>query len=300
MYNRRWHADNFTIPMATIVFAMTLVFMGLFALPQVRRAYYEIFQLGHYFVVIFFFMVLWHATMSWYYIAPGLTLYVIDGIMRFHSKTGLQAKLTTLRAVTSEENPDFAVVEVAYEINAPELSVQNGSLNAQYSQSSLVSAAGQLCFINIPEISLFEWHPFTVSSMPGDSRTTHHIKVMKRKQGTTLFGQTMPAAWDTQWTERLLAIATDSRTKLQNVRINVDGAYGLHLDTSKYSQVLLIAGGIGITPMQAHFRAICRSPSIGLTAVTLLWITQNIDEAKLFLKEVCICVCVCVYACGHF
>ena len=37
---------------------------------------------------------------------------------------------------------------------------------------------GQYVYINIPLISSLEWHPFTISSSPTDSVTTHHIKVM--------------------------------------------------------------------------------------------------------------------------
>lgn len=67
----KWHTDNFTVPLATIVYMGMLVFMGLFALPPVRRQFYEVFQYGHYFLVVVFMMVLWHATMSWYFLGPG-------------------------------------------------------------------------------------------------------------------------------------------------------------------------------------------------------------------------------------
>ncbi|CAN0463399.1 unnamed protein product, partial [Hapterophycus canaliculatus] len=38
--------------------------------------------------------------------------------------------------------------------------------------------AGQYVFINVPSISLLEWHPFTISSCPDDRETTHYIKDM--------------------------------------------------------------------------------------------------------------------------
>ena len=34
--------------------------------------------------------------------------------------------------------------------------------------SSLPHTVGQYCFVNIPSISVLEWHPFTISSAPDD------------------------------------------------------------------------------------------------------------------------------------
>jgi NAD(P)H-flavin reductase len=39
---------------------------------------------------------------------------------------------------------------------------------------------GQYAFLNIPAISMFQWHPFTISSAPGTSSVTFHVKDMGR------------------------------------------------------------------------------------------------------------------------
>lgn len=36
--------------------------------------------------------------------------------------------------------------------------------------------AGMYAFINIPQLSQFEWHPFTLTSSPGDSYLSFHIR----------------------------------------------------------------------------------------------------------------------------
>jgi len=40
----------------------------------------------------------------------------------------------------------------------------------------LEHTVAQYVFLNVPAISLLEWHPFTISSAPGDATTTHHIR----------------------------------------------------------------------------------------------------------------------------
>lgn len=57
------------MPLAQATFFLALIFLGVFTLGPIRRAHYELFFYTHVtFVAIFIFVVLWHATMSWYYI----------------------------------------------------------------------------------------------------------------------------------------------------------------------------------------------------------------------------------------
>lgn len=37
---------------------------------------------------------------------------------------------------------------------------------------------GQYALLSIPSISLFQWHPFTFSSAPGDQYVTMHIRAL--------------------------------------------------------------------------------------------------------------------------
>ena len=38
--------------------------------------------------------------------------------------------------------------------------------------------------------------------------------------------------------------------------INIDGPYGIPIEPSKYSEIFLVAGGIGITPLHSTFRTL--------------------------------------------
>ena len=98
---------------------------------------------------------------------------------------------------------------------------------------------GQYLFLNVPEIAPWEWHPFTISSAPSDGVVTCHIKQAPGGPAT--------------FTGRLHTLARDGRAP-GSVAVAVDGPYGEWLDDARYSRLLLVAGGIGVTPVLSIFR----------------------------------------------
>eukprot|EP00854_Cymbomonas_tetramitiformis_P028935 gene28935-35948_t len=106
--------------------------------------------------------------------------------------------------------------------------------------------AGQYIFLNVPIISPLQWHPFTISSAPSDGRTTCHIKDM----GPGTF---------TNQLRQLAQQAEDNQFELQKMPIAVDGPYGAPLPVRDYKKLVLVAGGIGITPVNSILREMYRS-----------------------------------------
>lgn len=92
---------------------------------------------------------------------------------------------------------------------------------------------GQYIYLAIPELSIFEWHPFTLSSCPLEDKVTICI----RKANT--------------WTKALHKLA---ETK-QEVCLLLEGPYGSVgvdlINTDRYKMNMLISGGIGVTPIQS-------------------------------------------------
>ena len=94
--------------------------------------------------------------------------------------------------------------------------------------------AGQYCWINIPEISLMEWHPFTIASSPSSDKLVFYCGDIHSQGSFT----------------NKLRLAAES----EKLSVNVDGPHGkLGLKLVSYESVLLIAGGMGITPMISIF-----------------------------------------------
>eukprot|EP01083_Nonionella_stella_P237312 832616_1 len=103
--------------------------------------------------------------------------------------------------------------------------------------------AGQFIMIAIPKIAFSQFHPFSISSSPNDDVVTLHIKAVGPDTDSSASGS---------WTRRVLNLAKSGEGK---VNFMVEGPYGnLAVELSnkdKYKMVLMISGGIGVTPMQS-------------------------------------------------
>ncbi|CAA6660249.1 unnamed protein product [Spirodela intermedia] len=98
---------------------------------------------------------------------------------------------------------------------------------------SLKYNALSFIFLQVRELSWLQWHPFSVSSSPLDGKT--HLAVLVKVLGG--------------WTEKLRG---SSSFKVSRITASVEGPYGhevaYHL---MYENLILVAGGIGISPFLA-------------------------------------------------
>lgn len=119
---------------------------------------------------------------------------------------------------------------------------------------------GQFIYIAIPQISLFEWHPFSISSCPMQSTVTIHI----RKVGT--------------WTGELHKLA---KRKPDKITIMLEGPYGspsIDITSNRYKNILLFGGGIGITPIQSLSNQLIYDYSNNkreLKRLSVIWIERD-------------------------
>lgn len=91
--------------------------------------------------------------------------------------------------------------------------------------------AGQYVFLNIPQVSLFEWHPFTLTSAPDDLHLSVHIRSV--------------GGW-TRAFHRALLCPSDQD---QLPALYVDGPYGAPSQAyERYKVCVFVAAGIGVTP----------------------------------------------------
>ena len=133
---------------------------------------------------------------------------------------------------------------------------------------------GQYIYIAIPEISCFQWHPFSIVSSPNKST----VKLLIRKLGN--------------WTSALHDLA---RTKSQ-ISFLVEGPYGnLSVDLlaidRKYHHVMLFGGGIGVTPMESIYDHLLSEVHAGrqdLRRIKFVWVEREstfANQRETVLKE---------------
>jgi len=243
---------------------LVLPIMGVLTLDLFRRKYFEVFYFSHFLSMVFFLGVLWHAASAWYFLLPGLALWMIDHALRF-TKSCQRTQLEVLIPHTAQS---VGITELRFSI------LGHG---ASASASPLKFEAGQYLFLNVPSIAMLEFHPFTISSSPFDQFTSCHIKAMDKGS----------------FTEKLYELATKannfSSIVTSSIIVNVDGPYGMPFDINKHSHVLLLGGGIGITPLHSILRTILLlrdSNQLGeacvLQKVTLMWAVPNPELTSLF------------------
>mmetsp|Transcript_19174 Transcript_19174/g.22856 ORF Transcript_19174/g.22856 Transcript_19174/m.22856 type:complete len:1186 (+) Transcript_19174:273-3830(+) len=242
--------DNWAIGLQVGTVWIVFVVMGLLASWLVRRKAWELFHVTHHIFLALFIATLWHATSSWQYVLCGLSLWFLDRFLRL-GQTSRRVHVQGLDVQLADESSGIddgygdddagAITVLSYTINAKGMYSMPGGLS-DLKEGALNHEVGQFVLVNIPALSLWEWHPFSISSSPMDPVTTHHIKA--RGKNT--------------WTGRLLSLAKQAQggsVPFENLSVKIEGPYGIPPQYEEKAAVLLIAGGVGITPLHGLFRA---------------------------------------------
>jgi len=151
-------------------------------------------------------------------------------------------------------------------------------IEIQIKKEKTVTRAGQYIFLSCPEISYFEWHPFTLTrcvpfllltvagfdfvtcfffSAPEEDYISLHIRVVG--DFTRDLAKVLGCDFDTKSGEKSekgekdggKVVGTSANPPLSRVlpRVMVDGPFGsASEDFLKYETVLLVGAGIGVTP----------------------------------------------------
>ncbi|CAK9197881.1 unnamed protein product [Sphagnum jensenii] len=161
----------------------------------------------------------WRQKTTWMYLSVPLVLYISERILRLF-RAGHLHKVDVVKASIYPGNV------LAIHMTKPE--------GFRYK-------SGMYLFLQCSQISPFEWHPFSITSAPGDPFLSVHIRSLG------------------DWTKELKEIFSKFHDCpwffCRFPRLSIDGPYGAPAqDYLKYDMLLLVGLGIGATPFISIMR----------------------------------------------
>lgn len=181
--------------------------LALMSMPQIRKRSYEVFQLGHLLMFPMIAMLMMHGS-------AGLLQYPVLGfVLAFPTLMVVLERVTRFLLSFQKVPASLEVLDddtVCITATIPRIRLWNYK-------------AGQYIFLQVPDISFFQWHPFTVSECIGKDFKLH-IKT------------------DGDWTSKL--------RELKDLKyVGIDGPYGAPAQRFyDFDQTIIIGSGIGVTP----------------------------------------------------
>ena len=149
----------------------------------------------------------------------------------------------------------------------------------QFKKPTMNLLPGQFVYLNVPEISSFQWHPFTFSSCPDEDHFSVHIR--KAGDWTSQLGTLLGCNFRKDPAVRFMSVLPQLR---------VDGPYGAaSQEVYDHPVAVLVAGGIGVTPFASILKDIWyrfkypeRHPKMKLQKVYFYWITREKEAFEWF------------------
>ncbi|CAM6085917.1 unnamed protein product [Calypogeia fissa] len=213
---------------------------GLIKLPKPfhKLKGFNVFWYSHHlFILVYILLVIhsqlllfshqWWKMTTWMYLAVPLLLYIGERVVRL-------------------------VRAGKYHVEVVKAAIYPGNvLSLHFAKPCMfVYKSGMYIFVNCPEISPFEWHPFSITSAPGDAYLSVHIRTLGdwtqelRTRFQSASGHRKRLQIQNNW-----GLSGEVVEDVQFPKIKIDGPYGAPAQDYKNYDVLLLVGlGIGATP----------------------------------------------------
>ncbi|KAM3714978.1 hypothetical protein ACJW31_01G373300 [Castanea mollissima] len=246
-------ADAGVAHLAGVISLTAGLLMWMTSLYPVRRNKFELFIYTHQLYVIFIVFFAFHAGHFIFCVpAGGIYLFILDRFLRF---------------CQSRKTVDIISIK-CLPCGAMELMFSKPA-NLRYNALSFI-------FLQVRELSWLQWHPFSVSSSPLDGK--YHLCVLVKVIG--------------EWTGKLRGnVLNSSRADLHlqpqtKITASIEGPYGHELPYHlMYENLILVAGGIGISPFLAILSDILHRTREGKPClprnILIVWAVKRSNELPL-------------------
>ncbi|KAI8711346.1 FAD-binding FR-type domain-containing protein [Fusarium sp. LHS14.1] len=168
----------------------------------------------------------------------------------------------------------------------------NDVVELQFSKSSFKYHPGEWLFLQMPSISKYQWHPFTITSCPFDPYVSVHIRLIG--DFTKALGDAVGAgpAQSKFYEEASIDPSAIYEVALQNGQqmpaLRIDGPYGAPAEDVFDNEIaILIGAGLGVTPWASILKNIwhMRNSDNGLERlrrVEFIWLSRDVTSFEWF------------------
>lgn len=217
-----------------------------FPKPFDRLTGFNMFWYSHHLLVIVYILLIihgtflylvhkWYSKTTWMYLAVPVLLYAGERTLRF-----FRSGLYTVRLLKVAIYPGNVLT---LQMSKP----------PQFRYKS-----GQYMFVQCPAVSPFEWHPFSITSAPGDDYLSIHIRQLG--DWTQELKRVFSEACERPEAGKSGLLRADENTKTSLPKLLIDGPYGAPAqDYRKYDVLLLVGLGIGATPFISILKDLLRN-----------------------------------------
>jgi ferredoxin-NADP reductase len=240
---------------AGIVSFSALTLVGLTSIGPIRRRFFEAFYYPHFLFLVFLIAAIVHASPAPEFLLPGFGLWAADRAWRFFK---------TLQPIAIKS-----------------ANIYPGDLLKLQVEGVQPSRPNQIAWLGTSATSYLNGHPYTIASAPGSGTGTFAIR--------GLGGHTRKLHSLVSGTKEV--DASGMTVVGHSLRLRVDGPHGHgSLQWEQYPVVVLLAGGVGITPSISIASYILRgasTPSVSVTTkhIHLMWSVRDLRHTSWFEDE---------------
>ncbi|KAF9034679.1 NADPH oxidase isoform 2 [Hymenopellis radicata] len=286
---KEWVLANFISgPLITgWVMTAALGVMVWYAMEKRRRANFEKFWYTHHLFIVFF--INWQLHGMFCMIRPDRPPYCSFNVIGVFWRYWLVGGVIWIWERVLREIRSRHVTYISKVIQHP-----SNVMELQIKKEKTTTRAGQYIFLSCPEVSYFQWHPFTLTSAPEEDYISVHIRVAG--DFTTALSKAVGCDFGKDKEKNIPAggqvIGTNVNPPINRTlpRVMVDGPFGsASEDFLKYETILLVGAGIGVTPFASILKSIWyRMNNFGnakptrLSKVYFTWVIRDYGTAEWF------------------
>lgn len=160
----------------------------------------------------------------------------------------------------------------------------------QFNKPSFKYKAGQWLFLQVPSVSKYQWHPFTITSCPYDPYVSVHIRQVgdfTKDLGEAVgAGASNAKLYESVDPMGMYEVALQNGQKMPPLRI--DGPYGAPAEDVFENEIAVLIGtGIGVTPWASILKNIWHlrngpNPPTRLRRVEFIWVCKDTNSFEWF------------------